>query len=497
MKRYKSVIPVPHDRKLSCNMGELVPLTCYEVIPGDIIRQETDTLIRTQPLLAPVMHDVVAEIFHIFVPNRIIWDEWEDFITGGELGNASPTAPTIEAPSGTGWLVGSLADHLGLRPGVANLVRSALPFRAYQRSFNYLFRDSQVVSPASVGLGSGVDVTTSRDLQMGMWGKDRYTTARPQPQLGPSVVIPLLGDAPVISDGTTPTMTGAGVTNQNVVGSSAGGTARLYTNGAMSATPAQNMVWGNNTGLEADLGAVSAFDVEDIRQASAFQRFLERLNNFGARYSEYIKSGFGVPIQDARLSEPELLATGRARFQFSEVLQTSEDGETPLGQMAGHGITANRSNRFKYFAPEHGFVLSLMLVRPKTQYQDAVHKMWSRPTRLDYYNPEFADLGDVPIFNGEVNAAHSNPTGVFGYAPAWDDYRYIPSSVSGEFRDVLDYWHMARQLPNDVALNATFIRANPTTRVFADGTSDQLYVTARHKVVLKRPIPKVSRPALR
>lgn len=494
----KSKIPLTHDKKLSCNMGEVIPLTCYDVLPGDIIRQETDLLIRTQPLLTPVMHDVYAEVFHIFVPNRIIWDEWEDFITGGELGNASPTHPTITSPASTGFLIGSLPDYLNThKPGVPDDPRNALPIRAYQASFNYLFRDSQLVTPAAISKASGNDTTTSRDLQMAMWQKDRYTTARPAPQLGPAVSIPLTGDAPVTGIGAYGTLSVP--TNLAVRETDGSNPTYNYGFGTSNAGLAVDMTTTGATArpeIYADLSSVDAVDINDLRQAGAFQRFLENLNNFGARYAERIQQAFGVPIQDYRLSEPELIATGTSRFQFSEVLQTAE-GTDPVGEMAGHGITVQRSNRFKYRAMEHGWFLTLMVVRPKTQYQDAVHRMMNRPTKLDYFNPEFANLGDMPIFNKEIQPSHASPDGVFGYAPAWDDYRFIPSSVAGEFRDVLDDWHMARQLPNDVALNATFVRANPTTRVFADSNSDQLYVTARHNLTMLRNIPKYPSPRLK
>ena len=495
-----SKIPLNHDKKLSCNMGEVIPLTCYDVLPGDIIRQETDVMIRTQPLVTPVMHDVYAEVFHIFVPNRIIWDEWEDFITGGELGTANPVHPYITSPASTGFLVGSLPDYLNThKPGVPDDSRNALPIRAYQSSFNYLFRDSQLVTPAAISKASGNDTTTSRDLQMAMWQKDRYTTARPQPQLGAPVAIPLTGDAPVLGLGTANNGT-YGATN--VTTRESDGTTSVYATAKQTNVASANDVLyveqNGTTGypnIFADLSSVDAVDINDLRQAGAFQRFLENLNNFGARYSERIQQAFGVPVQDSRLSEPELIATGTSRFQFSEVLQTAE-GTDPVGEMKGHGITVQRSNRFKYRAMEHGWFLTLMVVRPKTQYQDAVHRMMNRPTRLDYFNPEFANLGDMPIFNKEIQPSHASPDGVFGYAPAWDEYRFIPSSVAGEFRDTLDDWHMARQLPNDVALNATFVRANPTTRVFSDTNSDQLYVTARHHLTMLRKIPKYPKPRL-
>ena len=480
----------------SCNMAEIIPINCKEVVPGEIVRQSTDVFMRTQPLATPPMQKVKAEIFHMYVPCYEVWEEWEDFMTGGDNGTDSPTPPTVEIPVG-GFLIGSLADYLGLPcdPATAGQTVSAMPFRAYQKIYNYWFRDSQLITPAAISYASGADTTTSLSLQMGCWNRDRFTAARPDPQLGPSVTIPLTGNAPVISDGTTPNFTGAGQTNNNLQGSNSAGVSRL--NGAAGFTSVANLIFGNNTGLDADLSGVSAVDIEDLREASAFQRMLENLNAGGARYVERIQQAFGVPLADYRLQEPELLGSGSSIIQFSEVLQTAE-GTDPVGTMKGHGISGIRSNRYKYRCPDYGFVISLLVVRPVTKYFQGIDRMWNRPTRLDYFQPELAFLGWGPVFNKEVKASHASPNGVFGYCPAWDEYRYIPSRVAGEFRpgQVLGDWTQTREFTTDPALNATFVRSNPSTRIFSDTNSDQLYVSTTHNITSISPIPKVKTPKL-
>ena len=243
------------------------------------------------------------------------------------------------------------------------------------------------------------------------------------------------------------------------------------------------------------LTGLSAIDIDDLREASAVQRFKENMNMTGARYVERLKHAFGVRPQDSRLQIPEYLGGGQQKIQFSEVLQTAE-GTNPVGEMAGHGIAGLRSNRYKRMIPEHGWIISLLVVRPKTQYMQGLPKQWSRDTKYDYFQPELQYLGDVPVKNKEVYVAHTTPDGVFGYQNIWDDYREIENTVAGEFRTTLKDWHMAREFSTDPALNSTFVSANPTTRIYAAPSTDQLYITAKHKIKARRRVIKHAKPML-
>lgn len=488
-----------NDKKLSCNQGELVPIGIVEALPGDKIDHETAALIRVQPLLAPVMHEVDVDIYHFFVPFRIIWNDWENFITGGPDGLNASVPPYITTPASTGFAIGSLADYLTVPPGVPDRQVSALPFRAYALIWNTFFRDQDLETELTIDLTDGADTTTNTALQNACWQKDRYTSARPTPQKGPDVSLPLGGDAPITGIGIN-TSGFFGVSNQNNVRETESGSSVTYpyayeTNADSMLVEVDSNGSSPRPQIFADLSGVTAATIEDLRVASAFQRFMENTSMFGSRYWERLQAAFGVRTRDSRFQIPEYLGGGRQKIQFSEVLQTAE-GTDPVGQMAGHGIALAKSNRYKFYAPEYGYIISLMTVRPKTQYVDGLPLLWSRQTKEEFFQPELQHLGQQPIRNKEVYFAHSNPDGVFGYQDCYDEYRYIPSTIAGEFRDTLNYWHMAREFTADPALNATFVKANPTTRIYAAPGSDQLYVAAKHRLRMRRRLIKHAKPML-
>ena len=467
-----------HKRKTTMNMGEIVPIDCIECNPGDHVRFNTSMLMRTTPLATPAMHEVDVFTATFFVASRNVWDEFEEFYTRGLDGLDTPTPPTIESPSMTGWAVGSLSDHLGMPSAVPNMLSDAKQIRAYQQIVNNYFLDSQLQPQISVGLGGGVDTTTSRDLQFACWSRDRFTSCRTDPQLGTSVTIPLLGDAPIVftEAGATP-----GVRTLQRAGNSASTALDVVQAGTGDALITAN----------ADLAAVSAFDVEDLREGSSFQRMKENLNTDGARYDERIKAGFGVPIRDSRIQIPEYLGGGFSRIQFSEVLQTTpnEEGEG-VGDLYGHGITGHKSHHVNYMAPEHGYLITVCVVRPKPEYYQGLPKQFSRPTQLDYLQPELVNLGDQPVFNREVYAAHSDPGGVHGYLPIYDEFRHQPSTIHGELRSILKDWTEVREFSGDTALNGTFVRCNPSARIFQTTLTDQLICTVKHKMTCRSIVPK-------
>lgn len=499
----KTMFNLSHEKILSCNMGNLVPVMCEIMSPGDVWRQDTSLLLRTQPLLAPVMHKVDITVHHWFVPNRIMMNDWEKFITGGENGIEAPSLPRIIAPAVTGFPVGSLADYLGFPTGVPAISVSAFPFRAYTQIWNQWYRDEQLQTALTTSDGNGTDTTTNTALQNGSWGKDYFTAARPQPQLGTAVTIPLTGNAPVI-------INNAG-TNAPVVVNAATKAVQPGFNGLGYRTSGgfltndagtTNMAFDPNNTLLADLSSVSAVNIDDLREASAIQRFKERMNRTGARYTEYLRSMFRVTPQDSRLQLPEYLGGGQSAIQFSEVLQTSATGVTggssPLAELAGHGIGAAKSNRFKYACQEHGVVMTLLCVRPKTVYSQGIRRPWLYNTKYDFLLPDFANLGDQEVFNGEIYAqGTTTDNGVWGFTPKYDEYRYIPNTVAGQFRTTLNIWHMARNFTSLPALNAAFVSSNPTNRVYAITSEDQLQIRALHKVKVKRCLPKYNNPTLK
>ena len=473
MKRSK--LSLSNYKLLSADMGKLVPIGLYEVLPGDTVQQNTSLVVRLAPLLAPIMHPVICRVHHWFVPNRLIWDDWEDFITGSDT---SITPPTLTSPVG-GYSVGSLHDYFGIPPGVAGAIHSALPARAYASIYNEFYRDEDLQDEAVISTLSGEDSTTSVDLLSPCWEKDYFTSARPWPQKGDAVTLPLGQSAPVKT------------------GSITGGTALSILNGADAYkrmnSDASFLEIGSTNGEEAsalyaDLAAAEGVTINDLREAFALQRFAEARAQYGSRYTEYLRY-LGVTSSDARLQRPEYLGGGTQTIQFSEIVQTGPDStDEGVATLRGHGIGAMRSNRFRRFIEEHGFIVTLMSVRPKTIYTDGLSRMWSRSTYLDYYQKELATIGQQEILNKEVRLAHSAPDGTFGYQDRYDEYRRIESTISGEFRDILNYWHMSRSFASDPALNSSFVTCNPTTRIFAATENDPLYVMARHSIQARRPL---------
>lgn len=482
-----------HTVKLSANMGYLLPIALYDCIPGDNFEHEISALIRTQPLLAPVMHEVDIDIHAYFVPDRLVQDNAEEFQSGGDDGATTATWAYMAYPTTTGYAVGTLADYYGLPTGTDNPVNhDAKPIRGYNLIWNYHYRDSQLQSEIAIDLTDGLDTTTPKNLLAVAWKRDYFTKCRPEPQLGAEVVIPLGGNAPVESDGTQiqlAVMSGTNFTDGDLEWTSTTAN-RIQVQTPGSATNPIGVKFGANTGLLADLSAVTGIPVRDLREAGAMQRVLEGNNIFGGRYMEQLEFRFGVRPQDARLQWPEFLGAGHTKVQFSEVLATAETGATvDVGDMKGHGISILGSNKFSYHVKEHGYIHVFIIMRPKTQYFQGQHRMWSRETRFDYLLPEFVHIGDQSVPIKELYADAADPNLLFGYTPIYEEYRTIPSRVAGEFRSTLKYWHMAREFSSEPALNATFIACNPTNRIYATAAAAQVYCNIKHDIKARRLLP--------
>ena len=483
-----------HYKLLSCDMGELVPIGLTEVLPGDTVQHNVNALVRCSPLLSPAMHPVHASIHHWFVPHRLVWEEWEDFITGGPDGMDDSEFPTLTIGGGTGAAIGSLADYLGVPTGVNNIEVSALPFRGYSLIWNEWYRDQDLQTPLTIDFSSGVDTTTNTQLQNVAWEKDYFTSARPWEQKGPQITIPLGDTAPVVTNNLQPTYSRM---DNSVINSTLTWRGDVAPNNFMGVLPTlgasqQPMKVGNQSGLHTDLSGASAVTINLLREAFALQRFEEARARYGSRYVEYLRY-LGVRSADARLQRPEYLGGGKQSIQFSEVLQTAE-GENPVGELRGHGIGAMRSNRYRRFIEEHGYIFSFLSVKPKTVYAQGLFRHWNRRTKEDFWQKELQHIGQQEVLNKEVYAAHASPNDVFGYQDRYDEYRRTESSIAGEFRSsLLDFWHFARIFSSSPALNASFVSAVPPERPFAVPSQDVLYVMARHQMQARRLVaPKGS-----
>ena len=484
MKRSKHSLS--HYRLFSADMGKIVPIGLTEVLPGDTIQQATSALVRVTPLATPVMHPVNVKIHHWFVPNRIVWDDWESFITGGEDGADTSTFPTIDVSAVSGN--GTLADYLGI-PAACGEPVNALPFRCYAKIYNEWYRDQDLQTALTIDTTDGTDTTTNTTLQSANWEKDYFTTARSSTQKGADVSLPLGTSADVVSD-VSATNTDVEVGNTNVAGNTwkfdigAGG--ELDFNTTAAGTP----------NLYADLTNATAATIGQLREAIAKQRYAEMRMRYGGRYVEYLRS-LGIRSSDARLQRPEYLGGGKQTISFSEILQTGVDSsDAGVGTLKGHGIGAMRTNRYRRFFEEHGFVVSLMIVQPKTMYVQGLPKHWSRSTKEDFFQRELQTIGQAAVLNKEIYEAHTTPNGTFGYQDRYDEYRRGISSVHGEFRDASIYqdWHMARIFSSDPALNSTFVTSNPTNRVYQDQTNDPLLIMANHSIQARRMVMKNGTP---
>ena len=494
MKR--SLFNLSHYHLLSGVMGNLIPVGLVEVLPGDTFQMNSRVLLRASPLLAPVMHPVRVQLSHWFVPNRLVWDEWEDFITGGPDGTSTPVFPWKQWANG--GLPGTLPGYQGVPVTAAPINVNVLPNRGYNLIWNEWFRDQDLETPAVVSKASGQDTTTNSPIRQAAWEKDYFTSARPWEQKGPSITIPLGTSAPVVSSGTPIRVAESGQVNPSDLefGESPG---RVTLETQAGWASGDDIFLANTaSGLQADLTGASAVTINILREAMALQRFEEARARFGSRYVEYLRY-LGVRSSDARLARPEYLGGGTSTIQFSEVLQTAE-GDDPVGELRGHGISAMRSNRFRRFFEEHGYIHTLMTVKPKTVYYQGLPRHYSRQTKEDFWQKELQHIGQQEVLNKEIYAAAGSggtSEDVFGYQDRYDEYRRQESRVSGEFQSVLNFWHFARSFASAPALNASFVSCVPTEEPFAVPTQDTLYCMVRHSIKARRLVAKTGSSFIR
>ena len=511
--------------KTTFDAGYLVPVYVDEMLPGDTFNLNMTAFARLATPLYPIMDNMILDSFFFFVPNRLVWTHWQQFM--GQQANPadsiSYTVPQQVSPSG-GYAIGSLQDYMGL-PTVGQVAGSntvshcAFWTRGYNLIWNEWFRDENLQNSVVVDTGDGPDTVANYTLLRRGKRKDYFTSALPWTQKGNPITLPLGTSAPVLGTGKSLGLTD-GTNNYGLFAGGATGTTFAYTGSynanvgaAASGSQALNVNLGVVTsgvsGLYADLSSATAATINQIRQSFQIQKLLERDARGGTRYTEIVRSHFGVASPDSRLQRPEYIGGGSTPVNINPIAQTSATGvsgsSTPMGTLAAMGTVLAHKHGFTYSAVEHGIVIGLVSIRADLTYQQGMHKMWSRQTRYDFYFPVFSHLGEQAILNKEIYVdGSSNDTNVFGYQERWAEYRYNPSRISSLFRSTasgtLDAWHLAQKFTTLPTLASTFIQDTPpVSRVVAVGSAangQQFIFDSFFDVKKARPMPMYSVPGL-
>jgi hypothetical protein len=448
------------------------------------------------------MHNVKVKMRYFFSPNRLVWDNWEDFITGPESATdvTEPTHPTmIGTPTPS-----SLLDYMGISTadgiGGQQVEFNALPFAHYQFIWNEYFRDQNLQQEVNYQLTDGhnpnADLFQKRKVA---WQHDRFTSALPFTQKGPEVTLPVVQPGGRIDLSFDP------IGNRNKIhdpvnGSTINGGNYVTTNSqgltTFSGLQATFDITASNYLNASDLN-IQAATINELREAMAIQKWLELNARTGNRYTEHIQAHFGVKPQDARLQRPEEFGGSVANLQFSEVLQTSESTQdSALGQIGGHGITAAGSRKASYYAQEHGWVFAFMYIVPDTTYSQGIPAKFSKTDRYDYYQPLLAHIGEQPVKQRELYATGgAGDDNTFGYLPIYDEYRHEENTVHGLMKSSLEYWHMGRKFANAPALNASFIQCDPTDRIFVEqNQAEQVIAHVYNDLKVQRKVPYYGTP---
>lgn len=536
----RSRFPRNFSHKTTFNAGQVIPFYVDEVLPGDTFNVRTSKVVRMQTLLTPVMDNVYLDTYYFFVPNRLVWEHWKQFM--GEntesawIPQVEYEVPQLTAPAG-GWEVGTIADYMGVPTGVSNLSVNALPFRAYALVMNEWFRSENLTDPLNipvddatvVGVNTGnyvSDVAKGGKPYVANKFRDYFSSCLPSPQKGPDVALNVASPGPIpvtTSDKLVDITSNEGLkfkqSNNGLFASNDPRYISTFTpevsstygyiiaseghapSGSQAAPLLPVNLWAN---FDSTLSVAS---INQLRTAFQIQKFYERSARGGSRYIETLKAHFGVTSPDARLQRPEYLGGNRVPITINQVVQSSGTvaDSTPLGDTGAMSLTTDVHSDFTKSFVEHGFVIGVMVARYDHTYQQGIERFWSRKSMFDYYWPEFANIGEMAVLNKEIYAqGNATDDEVFGYQEAWADYRYKPSRVSGEMRSrykqSLDVWHLADDYSKLPSLSDSWIREdpNPINRVLAvsDNLANQFFCDVYVQNYTTRNMPLYSIPGL-
>ncbi|QCQ85062.1 major capsid protein [Blackfly microvirus SF02] len=527
----RSTFNLSHEKRVSGRIGKLHPILITETMPNDSFRGSTEVLVKLAPMIAPIYHRLNLYVHYFFVPNRLLWKDWETFITGGRLGEAvtSPPVPpqvnigSVLLAGGDYFDVGTLADYLGVPIipdadysawNAASSTMDIMPFGAYYKCWYDYYRDrnynddTSLLPFASGFFGLDTDLLQLRDR---CWEHDYFTSAQLTTQRGAEVLIPLQGTGTgtvnYLDISQVKKSDGTAAAASKFLGTNTIGAPQLAVGKLVAADNTEVGRIENIDDIDVDI-TNSDVSVNDLRRALRLQEWLERNELAGSRYNESIYAHFGTKTSDGRLQRAEYLGGGKAVIQISEVMTTaySEDGASqivPPGNPAGRGSTYSDINRFSYTCEEHGFIVGILSVMPTSAYMQGMPRMFqNRNTFLEYPWPTFAHLGEQEVFDSEIFV---NPTSVpedratqpvFGYQSRYADWKYIPSSSHGDFRTSLDFWHLTRKFSGQPVLDGDFVLYDEglSNRIFNVSDVDNLWMYIYNKLTVKRSLPYFGTP---
>ena len=480
--------------------GWLIPFYSDEVLPGDTFSVRATAFARLATPIHPTMDNMRCETFFFFVPNRLIWDNWQRFC--GEQDNPNDTTDYLvpqQSPPAGGYPEMSLQDNFGLPTKVEGYTHSALYLRAYNLIWNEWFRDQNLQDSIPVDTGDGPDDVSNYVMRRRNKRHDYFTSCLPFPQKGPAVEINLGEAAPI-----TYTPAGAGVEYLTIQNSDNDEAVRMYADAGTSDYVAANLTDGlGGSPMYANLSEANSGTINALRQAFQIQRMLERDARGGTRYTEINRSHFGVISPDARLQRPEYLGGGSTPVNISAVAQTSSsDATTPQGNLSGIGTVGVAGHGFSKSFTEHGVLIGIINVRADLTYQQGLERRWSRQTRYDYYWPSLAHLGEQAVTNKEIYCqGTAEDDGIFGYQERYGEYRYKPSIITGRFRSnsavPLDAWHLSQDFQSLPLLNDSWIQDNPPIdRIIAVQDEPHFICDAYVQQSCVRPMPMYGVPGL-